>query len=283
MSDSEEENEFMGDEEEEEEAGEVDEGDDDDEEEEEEEEDEPLATLRKRKSAVNYAEDDDDDDDDDDVPLASLASSSTKKAKKTTNGKATPTKTKKTSTTKATPTKKAKTTSTSSSSKSTKSTTTSTSSSSTTDFKSASDAFYRSECQKGLLVQRLLVRWWYAFEWPDPKSLPKEPPENYDAMDGFPGVYVCTQGDDVGKIQDFRDHDRKPSFRTMAKKPAEELRTLLIKALETQKKELVAAEGSGTPTEKELDNLLKWANKVKASAADKEAEKVLKAAKMQLD
>eukprot|EP00934_Nitzschia_sp_Nitz4_P004896 Nitzschia sp. Nitz4//scaffold119_size111653//48219//49115//NITZ4_004189-RA/size111653-processed-gene-0.186-mRNA-1//-1//CDS//3329533833//4886//frame0 len=232
------------------------------------EDDEPLAGLRKRRSSsskVNYAEDnDDDDDDEDDVPLSSLASPPKKKkpaASKPTKAKP-----------------KAKTT------KQPKETTSSapTSSKPTTDFKSASDALYRSECQKGLLIQRLLVRWWYAIEWPSPKSIPEEAPENYDALDGFPGVFVCSQGEDVGKILDMRDTENKPCFQNMAKKSAEELKTLLVQALEEQKRQLVASEGSGTSTEKELDTLLKWAAKVKPAAADKEAEKVLKAAKMHL-
>lgn len=120
-------------------------------------------------------------------------------------------------------------------------------------------------------------------EWPDPAAIPAQPPKHYDPLDGFPGVYVCTEGDDVGAIKDFRDKGTCPSFINMAKKSSEELQTLLIKALKEQQRQLIEAEGTGTETQKELENLIKWANKIKPSAADKAAEKVLKAAKLSLD
>lgn len=264
---------------------------------------------KRRRSQVNYAEndnddeeldddngndddddndegedndDDDDDDDEDDVPLSALASPSPKKKKKTpskeTNGKtkkkgdAAPAKKKK-------PAAKKKTASSAASvSSATKST-----SNSTTDFKSPSAALYGSDCEKGQLIQRLLCRWWYAMEWPDPAAIPAQPPKHYDPLDGFPGVYVCTAGDDVGVIKDFRDKGTCPNFNNMAKKSSEELQTLLIKALKEQQRQLIEAEGTGTETQKELDNLIKWASKIKPSAADKAAEKVLKAAKLSLD
>jgi len=281
-------------------------------------EDVPMSSLRnggsaddttpskRRRSQVNYAEDDnddeefeadngndddedndegedddDDDDDEDDVPLSALASPSPKKKKKTpskeTNGKtkkkadAAPAK-------KKAATKKKAASSAASVSSATKST-----SNSTTDYKSASAALYGSDCEKGLLIQRLLCRWWYAMEWPDPAVIPAQPPKHYDPLDGFPGVYVCTEGEDVGAIKDFRDKGTCPNFINMAKKSSEELQTLLIKALKEQQRQLIEAEGTGTETQKELDNLIKWANKIKPSAADKAAEKVLKAAKLSLN
>lgn len=223
------------------------------------EEDTPT---KRRRSVVSYAEDDNDNEEeeesDDDVPLSSLAAPK-KKAKK-----ATPAKKKKTTPKKATPTP-------------------STTSSSSEDYTSASAALYGTKCQKGLLVQRLLCRWWYAIEWPSKASLPKEAPENYDPLDGFPGVYVCTQGDEVGKIHDVRDPSTRPNFDNMARKTSTELQELLLKALQEQRQQLIDAEGSGTETQKELDKLLSWAKKVKTTSADKEALKVLKAAKQSLD
>jgi hypothetical protein len=202
-------------------------------------------------------EDDDDDDDDDDVPLASLKSAaSPSPKKKKANGKkaASPAAKKK---------KAAK--------KEASSTTTS---SSSDNYQSPSAALYGSNCQKGQLIQKLLCRWWYAITWPDPSKIPSKNPKHYDPLDGIPGVYVCTSGDDVGVIKDFRDNDLRPNFANFAKKPAEELQTLLIKAIEGQKKILVEAEGHGTPTEKELNDQLKWARKLKPATADKEAVKV---------
>ena len=102
------------------------------------------------------------------------------------------------------------------------------------------------------------------------------------ARDGFPGVYICTEGDEVGQILDVRDKDHCPSFINLAKKPSDELQRLLLKALDEQKKQLIQTDGAGTPTEKELNDLIRWAKKLKPATADKEAAKVLKAAKLTL-
>jgi hypothetical protein len=258
-----------------------DDGDDDDngEEDYEEEEEKPRAA---KKSKPNYAEESSDEDDDD-IPLAALASN-----KKPTNGdkkrpsatkKATPTKAKGTKTKKSPATKEKKKKPAAAS----KASVSSTPKSGNDSYQSPSAALYGTECQKGLLIQRLLCRWWFAIQWPDPASIPSKPPQHYDALDGFPGVYVCTEGEDVGKIMDVRDKDKCPSFKNFAKKSSEELQQLLLDALQNQKKELVKVDGPGTPTEQELDSLIKWATKLKASTAEKEAAKVLKASKLTLD
>ena len=245
--DADEEEEEEEEEQEEEEESEEEEGDDDDDDEEEE-------------------DDDDSEEEDDDIPLAALKSKSPSPKKKKAPAK------KK----KAAPKKKKKVTASKSKSSST------TSSSSSSNYYSSSAALYQSGCQKGQLIQKLLCRWWYAITWPDPAVIPKEPPTNYDSLDGIPGVYVCTSGEDVGQIKDFRDKDTCPNFKNFASKPAEELQSLLIKALEAQKRILVTAEGQGTPTEKDIDTELKWAKKLNPTKADKEAVKVLKAAGMEL-
>lgn len=46
--------------------------------------------------------------------------------------------------------------------------------------------------KKGLLVQRLLLRWWYAIEWPDMENI-GEVPKGYESLDGFPGVFISTR------------------------------------------------------------------------------------------
>ena len=238
------------------------------EEEEEEEEDfidndEPAPKSRKRTSRspakTNYAEDDDDDDDDDDdIPLAQLKSSK-KKAKTTETKKKTPVKktpVKKKVETKPEPKK----------------------SSNNDDYRTTAAAMFGSDCIKGQLIQKLLCRWWYAIDWP--ANLPAKPPKNYDVMDGLPGVYICTNGDQVGKIKDLRDMENKPSFSNFLSKDSDKLKDLLIKAVEEQKKALIKAEGEGTPTEKELKEMLKWTNKVNGDKADKEATRLLKKAGM---
>lgn len=114
--------------------------------------------------------------------------------------------------------------------------------------------------------------------WPDPSCIPKAIPPNCDKLDGFPGLYVTTSGDDVGKIVDFRDHETCPNFKNMSKKSSEVLKELLLGCIEEQKRVLVDNEGEGTQTEKDLGKLEKWAKKMNTEKADKEATKVLKAA-----
>ncbi len=278
---------------------EVDDDDDDDDDDEEEEEEEEkdislaqLASSSRRKSKVNYKEDNDDnddfewedepsptkkrkssddnddDDDDDDPPLSALKS----KTKKITNGDA-----KKNKNGSSSSPSKAKTKVKNKPDKIKSVTTTTTATTTNENYQSVSAALYGSGCEKGLLIQRLLCRWWYAMEWPDPKRLPAEPPAHYESLDGFPGVYVCTSGDKVGHVWDMRDKDKAPNFVNMSNKTSADLQELLVKALEAQKRELVSIEGNAA--EKELNDMIKWAKRIKPASADAEAKKVLKAAK----
>lgn len=138
------------------------------------------------------------------------------------------------------------------------------------------------KCNKGKLIRSLLARWWYAYEWPDPACLPATTPKHYDALDGIPGVYICTSGDEVGNIKDYRDHETAPCFRNLAKKSATELQEMLLNAIQRQRKALEKLEGEGTMTGMELRVLEKWANKLDCQKADKDAVKVLKAARLSL-
>jgi hypothetical protein len=139
----------------------------------------------------------------------------------------------------------------------------------------ASSELY-SRCDKGKLIQSVLCRWWYAYHWPDPSLILSSPPPHCDSLDGFPGVYVVTSGPNVGEIKDFRNHDKCPNFRNFSRMSSDELKTLLIEAIDKQKVALVNAEGSGTNTEDQLNELKKWASKINGPKADKEAEKILK-------
>jgi len=220
-------------------------------------------------------DDDDEEEDDDDIPLSALKIPSPVKKKKKVASKSSKqgsaAKAKAKTKSKARAKKKAKT-----------SATKITTSANTNDYSSPSFALYGTESNKGQLIQKLLCRWWYAISWPDPSSIPKKPPLNYDAMDGFPGVYICTHGDEVGTIKDLRDKSKTPCFNNFANKTSEELRDLLMKAINEQKVQLCESEGSGTSTEKELNLMLKWATKLNVKKADKEAEKVLKANKLSI-
>lgn len=48
------------------------------------------------------------------------------------------------------------------------------------------------ETDKGMMVQRLLCRWWYALSWPRPEDI-GTPPAGYEPLDGFPGVFISTR------------------------------------------------------------------------------------------
>ncbi len=222
-------------------------------------------------------EDDDDDDNDSDEPLSSLKSPPRKKQKASTNTN----KTKATSKSKSTTTTKKSTTSKKSSSTKTskkkipkKQTSTSSDSNSNS---SASAALYASS-KKGKLITELLRRWWYGITWPEPSTLPKTTPPNCDALDGFPGVYVTTSGEDIGKIIDFRNHETCPNFKNMSQKSSEDLKELLLRCIKEQTRVLIENEGEGTDVEKDLITLEKWVKKVNPKTADKEAAIVLKAA-----
>lgn len=250
----------------------------------------PAPPSRRAKRQINYTEDDleasgdydededeadSSDDDDDDIPLSQLAAKKkkaqtppAKKKRATTNGQTKTSSAKKKTTAK----------------KTTSASTSTSASSGNKSYEYASAALYGTECDKGLLIQRLLCRWWYAFEWPVLSQENLHPPAGYDALDGFPGVFVGTSGDTVGQILDTRDHATKPSFHNFAAKSAKELKDLLLAAIERQK-EILEAQPPGESTDstlKELTALRKWANKLNCDKADKEAAKVLKAHKLTL-
>lgn len=248
--------------------------------------DEDMEAGAEEHDSSDFIDDEDDDggddnendgdyasDSSDDVPLKSLksknkaASPKKAKAKKAAPRKkaAASAKKRKSTTTKKSPKAKAKPSS----------------SSSAGNWLCASGELY-AHCDKGKLIQSILARWWYAYQWPDPKALPAYTPKGYDALDGFPGVYICTQGSNVGKFLDKRDHTQAPSFQNFARKSSMELKETLLKAIEEQLKVLIEHEGKGTTTEKELKVLKIWANKLNCSKADKQAEKVLKAKRLVL-
>jgi hypothetical protein len=247
----------------------------------------PLSALKKpapSTAAVAAAsQQGESDSDDDDIPLAALKSPETKKKEAAKKKKKEAAATKKKKSAKVPAAKKktvAKAKSKTISKKTKKSASASTPSKSSAGYKSASGAMYIDGCRKGQIIQHLLCRWWYAIQWPALEST--VPPPHYDALDGMPGVFIATSGNHVGQILDKRDKSKCPNFANLMKKSSSELQELLLKALEGQKKALLEAEGSGTDIEKEIEKTIKWAQKIKPDAADKEATKILKAAKIAL-
>eukprot|EP00978_Attheya_sp_CCMP212_P024775 scaffold78480_cov60-Attheya_sp.AAC.3 len=243
-----------------------------------EDDDIPLRNLRtgppedsdsEQKFQTTQEDDDSDSSDDDDVPLSQLKSNSPppKKKKAVVKKKKAVVAKKKVKTVK----KKMAATKKSSVGSSTAST-----------GATAAEVLY-ANCDKGKLIQRLLCRWWYAVEWPDPAVCRAGAiPPNCDALDGFPGVYVCIRGSEVGTIHDKRDATTCPNFYNYARKSSEELQELIGTAISKQREELIASEGPGTSTQAKLDKLQTWAQKLKPIKLDKEAAKVLKAARITL-
>jgi hypothetical protein len=232
------------------------------------------SSSRRSSVSTSYKEESDAEAEfDDDFEQETAPEPKSKKRKTSETKKGTLTKKKSKTVTKKKPTKKTVKKSESASSNS--------SSKSSAIISAPSELYAKSK--KGKLIRELLCRWWYAMSWPDLEKNPIPVPPNCDAMDGFPGVFVVTSGDDVGKIIDKRDKDTCPCFSNMAKKPSEDLKELLLKAIEEQRKILIEKEGTGTQTEKDLRDLEKWTNKVNSSAADKEAKKVLKAVNIKID
>ena len=130
------------------------------------------------------------------------------------------------------------------------------------------------ETKKGMLVQRLLVRWWYAYEWPLPGDWdPNDVPTGYEELDGFPGVFVSMNVTSLGKLLDLRDAAMKPSLKNMSKKSALELQELCVRAYESQIRALEEAEGEGVPLLSELRKELHQVKKVHVDEADQEARK----------
>jgi hypothetical protein len=130
------------------------------------------------------------------------------------------------------------------------------------------------ETKKGMLVQRLLVRWWYAYDWPMPGDWdPNDVPAGYEELDGYPGVFVSMNVTSLGKLLDLRDSTMKPSLKNMSKKSAQELQELCVRAYENQILALEEAEGVGVPLLSELRRELHQVKKVHVDEADQEARK----------
>jgi hypothetical protein len=71
-------------------------------------------------------------------------------------------------------------------------------------------------------------RWWYAIQWPEPGETEPAPPD-YEILAGYPGVFVCVKGEQIGHVLDRRNPATCPNFTNLSRKPAEELQELLVK------------------------------------------------------
>jgi hypothetical protein len=142
------------------------------------------------------------------------------------------------------------------------------------------EEFYE-DTQKGLIVQNLLIRWWYAFDWPDPTKYIGEAPQGYEELDGMKGVFVSMNLEDLGKILDLRNKDMCPSLQNMSSKSAAELQALCLKAYDGQISQLAEAEGGGenvdTPEIIRLKKEKRHIAKINPDEAEAEAKKFAEA------
>jgi len=133
---------------------------------------------------------------------------------------------------------------------------------------------------KEQLAQCVLRRWWYCFDWPRPESL-ESPGPSYMSC-GFPGVWVCVMGDDLGHIVDRRNRKGCPSRDDMLKESSAKLAAWWRAGMQKQRAELVQFEGNEAPLLVHLDleiaEAKKWtaANSTAADAAWTKKKKALK-------
>jgi hypothetical protein len=134
------------------------------------------------------------------------------------------------------------------------------------------DAIYYNDTKKGMLVQRLLVRWWHAYQWPKATDWNEsDVPKGYEELDGFPGVFVSLDVGTLGKILDLRDNEMKPSLRNMSSKHAKDVQDLCIQAYEKQMEELKTVEGEDSKLLRTLRRELHQVKDVDPDAAEREA------------
>ena len=67
-------------------------------------------------------------------------------------------------------------------------------------------------------------------------------------MPGYPGVFICVHGGDMGMICDTRDMSRAPTVNNLLKHNCSKLKELWLTALNEQMKALKEAEGENAVT-----------------------------------
>lgn len=95
---------------------------------------------------------------------------------------------------------------------------------------------------KAHVVDGILIRWQYAFQWIYKGD--KSPEPGFLMLRGFPGVFLGCKGDHIGQLKDKRDWncDLLPTSSHLSKRPGAELKELLIKAIEGQIQDLLENE-----------------------------------------
>ena len=128
------------------------------------------------------------------------------------------------------------------------------------------------DTKKGQILQTLLVRWWYAYDWPTPSEI-GAPPPGYEEMDGFPGVFVSMNLESLGQVLDLRDKKNCPSLKNLSKRHTKDLKEMCVEALSNQLKQLHEFEGEDAPLCLKLKKTLKEVRGIDAEEAESEAKK----------
>ena len=128
------------------------------------------------------------------------------------------------------------------------------------------------DTKKGQILQTLLVRWWYAYEWPTPAEI-GAPPQGYEEMDGFPGVFVSMNLESLGQVLDLRDKKNCPSLKNLSKRHTKDLKEMCVEALTNQLKQLQEMEGEDEPLCLKIKKTLKEVRGIDIEEAEAEAKK----------
>lgn len=92
-------------------------------------------------------------------------------------------------------------------------------------------------------------------------------------LPGFPGVFVCIHGGDIGQIADTRDMKTAPTVNNLLKYNCHQLKSMWTTAIKEQMKALTEAEGERACTMPNLRDELKLAEDFDAAKAEKEFKK----------
>lgn len=97
--------------------------------------------------------------------------------------------------------------------------------------------------------------------------------EGYIELRGFKGVLVGVVGDGTGKIIDFRDHTKSPSFNNLIQMPSEDLKDLAERAIGKQIEILKEQDTDNSALIKQLKTELASILTVNSKKCDREWKK----------
>ena len=92
-------------------------------------------------------------------------------------------------------------------------------------------------------------------------------------LPGFPGIFICIHGGDIGLICDTRDMTKAPTVNNLMKYNCIQLKNLWVTALKEQIKVLTETEGTDAITLPYLQHELSLAQSFDAEKEEKESKK----------